>query len=65
MTTIIRKAGGWEFIKDSFMGVTAFYNSELNIQSNWNTGNDAVEEIVKVEKMTDSEFKEYADKSIQ
>lgn len=56
----IRKVGNWEFFKDEITGVTAFTNPVLNFQSNWNTGTDAEEEIEAINKMSDSEFKEYA-----
>lgn len=56
----LRKVKNWEFFKDSINGVTAFANTNINFQSDWNTGNDAETEIKEVLAMTDDEFLSYA-----
>ena len=57
----IRKVGDWEFVKDDLMKVTTFINETIDFVSLWNTGSEAEEEIEMVNKMTDSEFIEYAE----
>lgn len=63
MRTVVKKVGNWEFIKDTYMGVTNIVNKDIKYQSLANTGWEAIEEIKSVEAMSDAEFVEHCEEN--